>query len=75
MSDEIWLMSLGASDEASVDRMFDKLTAYSSAVDGVAKQTNGAAKILDDVHPGVSLDARRRFEIMSVNEHVACRPG
>lgn len=70
MSDEIWLRSLGASDEASVDRMLDRLTAYSLAVDGVAKPANGAAKFLNDVPPGVRLDAKHSFEIMSGSEPV-----
>lgn len=70
MSDEIWLRSLAASDETSVDRMLDRLTAYSLAVDGVAKPANGAARILNDVPPGVSLDAKHTFEIMLGNEPV-----
>jgi GNAT superfamily N-acetyltransferase len=50
--------------------MLDRLTAYSLAVDGVAKPANGAAKILNDAPSDVSLDAKHSFEIMLGNEPI-----
>ena len=60
----IELVRLGLADEPLVDAMFDQLTTYSTAVDGVPKMKDGARHFLTALPPGCDRTQKHDFVVM-----------
>jgi GNAT superfamily N-acetyltransferase len=62
-SPRVSLRPLNASDVARVDRLLDRLTAYSLAVGGVPKERDGASRLLSETPPGRDAAAKKTVEV------------
>jgi len=66
----IELREIGVSDFDRVDRILDRLTSYSLAVDGVPKMHNAACHFLTARPPNTSASAKKTFEVVWQGEPV-----
>ena len=69
-SERVTLRRIRVTDEALVDRLLDRLTSYSLAVDGVPKPKNGAQHLLTGIPPGIPASSKHVFVVSAGEEPV-----